>query len=64
MAVRQLEDGRAEVENQYGDAVTAKAIARERDPHLRGLRDRRPALARRRNDSDVGLQASLRVPGS
>ena len=62
MAVRQLEAGRAEVENQYARAVSHDGNRAARDAHLRGLRGRRPQVARRRLDPQVGLPAARRVP--
>ena len=51
MAVRQLEAGRAEVENQYARTVARDGNRAARELDRRGLRGRRPQVARRRRRS-------------
>ena len=58
MCVKQLEDGRAEVENQYARAVQRARQSARPGPHPRGL-SRRPAqVARRRRDPAKRLRAT------
>ena len=63
MLVRQLEEGRAEVENQYVRAVRPRG---ERRPRMRGrgrgLRAVRPRVARHRRDPDERPPAARGLP--
>ena len=56
----QLEEGRAEVENQYVRAVTREGNAPRADRMDRGLRSRRPQMARHRRDPRVRATACAR----
>ena len=60
MLVRQLEEGRAEVENQYVRSVHREAT-RPRRGHGRGLRGVRPRVARHRHHSDERPRACARL---
>ena len=51
MAVAQLEEGRAEVENQYSRAVSRDGNQPAPAAHGRGLRGHQPPVARHRRDS-------------
>ena len=57
-AVRQLEAGRAEVENQYGRAVRREGNAGVAAADRRGVRGLRPQVARHRHDPEERLPAA------
>ena len=61
MAIRQLEEGRHEVENQYTRAVTREGVPLAQQQVLRGVRGGPAQVARRRRDPDVGLPPAPRV---
>ena len=50
MCVQQLEEGRAEVENQYARAVRREGNVPAQQTHARGVRGRAAQMARRRRD--------------
>ena len=62
MAVRQLEEGRARSRKSVRAGGHARRQPGGARSDFRGVRDRRPQMARRRVDSQVGLQACLRIP--
>ena len=61
MLVRQLEEGRAEVENQYVRSVTRRRQRTGAPPHVRGFRGGRPEMARHRRDPALRLPPAPRV---
>ena len=64
MTVRQLEQGRAEVENQYARAVTREGNVEAQKMIYRVFKVSRPELARHRDHSEERLPAELRIPRS
>ncbi len=62
MAVRQLEAGRAEVENQYVRAVTREGNRAAKELVFSVFEIVRPQMARRGRDSAKRLPAAARVP--
>jgi hydrogenase expression/formation protein HypD len=61
MAIRQLESGRAEVENQYARAVKREGNLQAQEDGLPRLRHRRPKVARHRHDPGIRLSPAARV---
>ena len=61
MTIRQLEAGKAEVENQYPRVVSRDGNRGRAGFGQQGLRSRRPEMARGRLDSEKRLQIALRI---
>ena len=64
MAVRQLESGRAEVENQYSRVLDREGNRPAQDLVFSRIRSRRPQLARHRHHSRQRLSSATRVCGA
>ena len=62
MTIRQLETGRAEVENEYSRILDREGNKPAQKLVASVFRDRRSQVARRRNDPEERLQAALGVP--